>query len=131
MIPHNIEQEMRRGLIFGAFMDSLCQPTKTELWLERAAAELRHQRDPDGSKKKSRDKIVARLLVRDGHDCWFCGKGMGQDITVEHLQPLALGGSWSDDNLALAHRSCNRAAGHLTRFEKEGMRERLRKGEAA
>jgi 5-methylcytosine-specific restriction endonuclease McrA len=115
-----------RALIFGAFLESLSAPTPSQLWLERAAAQLRQERDPDGSRKKNRDKLVARLLVRDGADCWFCGKHLGQDITLEHLTPLALQGGWNDDNLALAHKACNKAAGHLTRFEKERLRDEMR-----
>jgi hypothetical protein len=122
--------EQTRALIFGAALESICAPSPTQLWLERAAAELRQQRDPDGRKKESRDKTVIRLLARDGSECWFCGKEMSRDITLEHLTPLALQGTWADDNLALAHTACNKAAGHLTRFEKEQLRQRLRAGEA-
>jgi len=125
-LEQDIQQNMERALIFGACLDSLFARTPTQLWLERAAAELRQQRDPDNGKKVSRDKIVARLLVRDGSDCWFCGKHLGRDVTLEHLTPLALQGSWADNNLVLAHRACNKAAGHLTRFEKEGLREQMR-----
>lgn len=115
-----------RAMIFGAILEDLARPTPRQLWLEQAAAELRQQRDPDGTKKGSRDKIVTRLLVRDGSDCWFCGKPLGNDITIEHLTPLALQGTWADDNLALAHKCCNKAAGHLTRFEKEQLRDKMR-----
>jgi hypothetical protein len=130
-IEQDIAQSRQRSLIFGAFLDSLNQPTPSQLWLERAAAELRQQRDPEGTKSRNRAAIKSRLLTRDGADCWFCGKPLGEDISIEHLTPLALQGSWADENLALAHRSCNKAAGHLTRFEKEQLRDRMRRGEAA
>lgn len=128
-LEQDIQQSLERALIFGACLGSLAAPTPAQLWLERAAAELREQRDPDGSKRESRNKIVHRLMARDGGDCWFCGKMLGSDITLEHLTPRALQGSWADDNLALAHKACNKAAGHLTRFEKERLREQMRTGE--
>jgi hypothetical protein len=116
-----------RALIFGAFLDALSKPTPNQLWLERAAAELRQQSDPDGSKSRTKRAIVLRLLKRDGPDCWFCGHSMHEDdMSIEHLQPRALQGSWADDNLALAHKGCNKAAGHLTRFEKEKLRDEMR-----
>ena len=121
-IVDDVALEMERAMIFGAFLDSLSAPSLAQLWLEEAAAKLRAYRDADGSKKQKRDKIVIRLLARDGSDCFYCGKHLGEDVTLEHLTPLALGGSWADDNLALAHRGCNHAAGHLTRFEKETLR---------
>lgn len=127
----SLEQDMadslERALLFGAVLDNLCRPSPAQLWLERAAAQLREERDPGKVKRGNRQKTVVRLLARDGNDCWYCAKPLGEDITLEHLTPLALGGSWADDNLALAHKGCNKAAGHLTRFEKEKLRDELQK----
>lgn len=56
---------------------------------------------------------IAAIVMRDGGACYICGQG--QDALdpweVEHVKPKALGGSDELDNLALAHRSCNRAKG--------------------
>lgn len=64
-------------------------------------------------------------MERDGTDCWFCAKPLNGDVTLEHLQPLALGGNWGLGNLALAHRGCNKAAGHLSRIKKEALRDEM------
>lgn len=61
---------------------------------------------------------VNRLLDRDGARCLFCGSDLGDDITVEHLVPVAHGGPNHISNLFLAHAECNRAAGHLSAPEK-------------
>lgn len=51
------------------------------------------------------------LLVRDGRNCWLCGRDLGSDITIEHLVPAADGGGNELDNLVLAHARCNMAMG--------------------
>lgn len=60
-----------------------------------------------------RAAIIAALAMRDGDSCYICGQG--QDAhdpwEIEHVKPRALGGTDHLDNLALAHRSCNRAKG--------------------
>ena len=68
----------------------------------------------------------AKLLKRDGGDCWFCGTPMGNDCTIEHLIPKARGGSNSLANYALAHQRCNAEAAALPLVEKLAMRTRLR-----
>lgn len=61
----------------------------------------------------NRAATIATIVMRDGVACYICGQG--QDAhdpwEVEHVKPRALGGSDELDNLALAHRSCNRAKG--------------------
>lgn len=61
----------------------------------------------------------AALIERDGLACFFCGTLMTEEeATIEHLIPLSRGGSNLDDNLALAHQSCNLAAGAAPLMEK-------------
>jgi hypothetical protein len=118
--------EMERAFLFGEFLKELSGPTPAQQWLERAAAELERQRDPMGDKKKRRDLAVIAIMERDGSDCWFCGKPLNGDVSLEHLRPLALGGTWDETNLALAHRVCNKAAGHLPLHKKELLRDQMR-----
>jgi len=70
---------------------------------------------------------VPALLKRDGPDCFFCGKVLADDITVEHLVAIAHGGPNHISNLLLAHTVCNNAAGHLSAPEKVAMAIRERK----
>lgn len=69
---------------------------------------------------------VKRIMERDGHCCFFCGKRLGDDVTVEHLVAIAHGGPNHISNLFLAHGKCNQAAGHLSAPEKIAMRDGLR-----
>jgi hypothetical protein len=48
-----------------------------------------------------------KLMHRDGLDCHYCGLPLGDDQTIEHVVPRALGGPWYLDNLVLAHERCN------------------------
>lgn len=73
----------------------------------------------------------ARLIQRDGSDCWFCGRDLGDDITIEHLVARSKGGVNHLDNYALAHAKCNQDAADKTLVEKIDMRARLRAEQAA
>jgi 5-methylcytosine-specific restriction endonuclease McrA len=50
-------------------------------------------------------RIRLRILVRDGAACVKCGCGM--NLEVDHIVPLALGGSNSSLNLQTLCRSCH------------------------
>lgn len=71
-----------------------------------------------------------KLLERDGDQCWFCGRTMGADKTIEHLVPKSAGGNNSLANYALAHRACNAHAADMPLVEKIELRQRLRGGQA-
>lgn len=71
-----------------------------------------------------------KLLARDGGECWFCGKPMGDDCTIEHLIPKSKGGRNTADNYALAHAACNNAAADKPLVAKIAMRAEMR-GEKA
>ena len=63
-------------------------------------------------------KKAPTLLARDGPNCFFCGKPLDNDITVEHLIAIAHGGPNHISNLFLAHAECNQKAGHMSAPEK-------------
>lgn len=39
--------------------------------------------------------------------CWWCGKEMGKDVTIDHIVAINKGGPHSPRNIVLAHKSCN------------------------
>jgi 5-methylcytosine-specific restriction endonuclease McrA len=55
------------------------------------------------------------LLFRDGLTCWICGAPTDRNgapsrrPTVDHVIPLASGGTDHPDNLRVAHGGCNSA----------------------
>ena len=61
---------------------------------------------------------VNRIIARDGDECFFCRAPLDDDITVEHLVPIAHGGPNHISNLFLAHSACNQMAGHMSAPEK-------------
>lgn len=82
------------------------------------------RRDRRGGSDAARTR--RKLLARDGDECWFCGKPMGDDCTIEHLVPKSTGGANRLANYALAHGVCNKAAADKPLVEKIAMRARLR-----
>jgi 5-methylcytosine-specific restriction endonuclease McrA len=56
---------------------------------------------------------IAAIVMRDGDCCYICRQGPDplDPWEVEHVKPKAMGGLDELDNLALAHRSCNRTKG--------------------
>lgn len=76
------------------------------------------------SSKKASKRV--ELAERDGTDCWFCGKDMGADRTLEHLVPKSKGGPNTLDNYVLAHGACNRLAADMPLVEKIALRAKLR-----
>lgn len=59
------------------------------------------------------------VLRRDDHTCRYCG-GAAPDVklTVDHVTPVALGGSDSPDNLVAACRDCNAGKGSTSPDER-------------
>jgi 5-methylcytosine-specific restriction endonuclease McrA len=54
---------------------------------------------------------IYRTVARQLHGvvpCWVCGEPVApEDATLEHIQPLAEGGSSHAENLAISHGDCN------------------------
>ena len=64
-------------------------------------------------RKSNYKKEKAKILERDGKRCFYCGKKLREDITLEHLIPLSAGGKNALSNMVLAHEECNIRAGVL------------------
>lgn len=54
-------------------------------------------------------KQKIQILDRDGDTCFLCGCKLGNDITLEHLQPLSKGGRNTLSNMVLMHEQCNKS----------------------
>lgn len=53
--------------------------------------------------------IKLQLLFKYGNRCAICGKKIRSldDLTVDHIVPLAKGGKHQIENCQLAHKKCN------------------------
>lgn len=57
--------------------------------------------------------LRAYIIARDGTTCGICGLPVlpGEPLDIDHIVPVALGGSDDPENLQVAHASCNRSKG--------------------
>lgn len=63
-----------------------------------------------------RERLVSAIVRRDGSSrCVWCGQEHDpkDGLTLDHLLPRTLGGSYEADNLVIACRACNSQRGHL------------------
>ena len=95
------------------------QPFAWDLYLAECAAIIAATRGKGASKSAD---LRRYLVERDGSDCWLCGDDLGDDMTVEHLHPRALGGGNELANLVLCHDRCNKLMGHNPKAVKLEMR---------
>lgn len=97
-----------------------CQPTK---WLkkrgflfdegivEEAQPQIKKVKRVGISGKRRQNRIRG-IVARDGKGCLFCG--CREKLTIDHIKPLAKGGTDRLDNLRLLCRTC-----HIERHRKE------------
>ena len=53
-------------------------------------------------------RIRFEILKRDNHTCRYCGASAPEaTLTVDHVLPLALGGTDQPNNLVAACKDCN------------------------
>lgn len=57
-----------------------------------------------GGSTRAWRKLRLQILARDAYTCAYCG---GEANEVDHITPVAAGGSDHPDNLTAACRSCN------------------------
>jgi len=66
-------------------------------------------------RSNTRIKNVARrsqIIARDNFICYLCGLLVAKDdIHLDHLIPVSLGGSNDEHNLAVTHSKCNKSRG--------------------
>lgn len=63
-------------------------------------------------RKRTKPAQIARMSGRQQGRCGICAQPLAaHDIEVDHIVPVALGGSNAISNLRLVHAACNRARG--------------------
>lgn len=91
-------------------LDALCRKDRRRLQDRKSRA--RRQRairnSPEPSYTRG-DVAILRDVQEDA--CYYCGTSICDTAQVEHLQPLALGGSDGMSNIMLSCPDCNRAKG--------------------
>jgi 5-methylcytosine-specific restriction endonuclease McrA len=65
-------------------------------------------------KPQSLTKLEKMLYLQQGK-CFFCGETLAlADANIEHLHPISLGGTRTEDNEVVCHKSLNETFGNLT-----------------
>lgn len=123
LAPTNPYETMRFRTRYGVGV--VYRGRRGETWNKEAIAARDHIEANKGSlapvevKGRRTEKATASaLLTRDGDGCFFCGKPLAGDLTIEHLVAVAHGGPNHISNLFLAHARCNQMAGHMSAPEK-------------
>ena len=57
------------------------------------------------------DVLLDAIILRDQGLCGICSDPIMGPLELDHIVPLAAGGTHEPDNVQLAHRSCNRRKG--------------------
>lgn len=79
---------------------------------------IRYDRSPGVAVRLTR----RNLMLRDQHQCQYCGKRPNpRDLNLDHVLPRSRGGADSWENLVVSCRSCNLKKGRRTP-EEAGMR---------
>lgn len=82
------------------------QPGSREPTEEAPVSDDTHTPDPD--RKPVPRALRYQVLRRDGHTCRYCGaQAPDVPLTVDHVIPVALGGTNDPSNLVTACRDCN------------------------
>ncbi len=59
--------------------------------------------------------VQQKIWARDGFKCMFCKREMGDvQLTIDHFEPLELGGVNDQSNYLSACRKCNKRKGNMT-----------------
>lgn len=84
------------------------------------------------SASKIKDKSKLQLLWENGKRCAICGRKIKNidDLTIDHIVPLAKGGKNVAENLQLAHRSCNAAKSDMMPDEYDKLRKHSKRRRA-
>jgi hypothetical protein len=66
-----------------------------------------------GRKETGAEKALRAAYKIDGGECFYCKQAVAEDeLTIDHVEPDALGGKAHLQNLVVAHKRCNAAKGH-------------------
>jgi 5-methylcytosine-specific restriction endonuclease McrA len=69
---------------------------------------------PPATKTPSLSKLE-KMLYRQQNKCFFCGEKLPvTEANIEHLHPLSLGGTRTEDNEVVCHKSLNETFGNQT-----------------
>lgn len=91
---------LAKGCLIKTFRDGRCQKHQTRKPWQNVSA--RNQ-----SRPSNWPSIRAQVLARDGFACQICGAR--SELEVDHIIPVARGGSWELNNLWTLDADCHSA----------------------
>ena len=106
LVVVGIWEQVKGGYIIHDYLDY--QPSREEVLKQRNYERKR------ADWNAIRSNITPIILERDGYRCVACGAT--EDLTIDHIVPLAAGGSNDPANLQVLCRLCNLRKGTQTRI---------------
>lgn len=105
-----------------AILEAVAQPKPPPKWLDlagglariesRAWCEWHWARGMGLSRQSLPPEIRASVIGRDGYICGLCGDPVDHDdVHIDHILPVSLGGSDDLPNLQVTHSRCNLVKG--------------------
>jgi hypothetical protein len=80
-----------------------------------------------GVRQSRRDTVYKFLMLENGGDtvpCFVCGRHVREkNATLEHIEPVSLGGTGDIMNLSISHYQCNLARGNDIGFTRKDIPE--------
>jgi 5-methylcytosine-specific restriction protein A len=104
LVRTGLRTDDNRLLLIAAAVTLVFLLTWRRLW--------RRRRRPASHRVPIPAALRRRVYARDGYRCVYCGRnGRRILLTIDHVFPVALGGTNNPGNLATACRSCNLTKG--------------------
>ena len=83
--------------------------SKTSYYRVKALSRIHAARSATGKTSKSAIERLVAIKER-GTSCFYCGRNVrGQSANIEHIIPLARGGTNTEENLTVACEHCNKS----------------------
>jgi len=80
----------------------------------RLVSSILEDHSPDARNLKLTHEEISSRILSQNNVCPLCGKSMfiGEDVEVDHMHPISVGGSDTLDNVQIVHWICNRKKGN-------------------